>query len=75
MRLRKWGFGASAALVAVFLLIIILNFGPSLRSSGIHNIIKTYQNEINATSIEDINLAYYSPEWLNIDRAGLFMRK
>ena len=74
-RFGIWGLGTSAALVVVFVLIIMLNLGPSVPSTGKNKVTNTYPNDINATFIEDINLVYYSPERLNFEKAGLFLSK
>jgi len=49
-----WGLSASAAVAVVFMLIIILDFGPSIPSSGTKDIWDNYPNDLLGTG-------YYLP--------------
>ncbi|MBN2589264.1 MAG: hypothetical protein JXA96_05355 [Sedimentisphaerales bacterium] len=45
-RFGIWGFGASAAIVMILIVITIFNFGPSTPSSGSNNNFNNYPNNI-----------------------------
>lgn len=70
-RFGIWGFSASAAIVVILVLIIILNFGPSIHSSGSYDGMNNYPNDLNAPFIEDINSAWSRKGWPGSSLRGL----
>ena len=74
-RLTVLKFSASAAIIGILVLVIVLNSGPSINSSGSYDEINNYPNDLNDPVIEDINLAtYYKMNW-NIKKNGVIKLK
>jgi hypothetical protein len=73
-RLGILGYGATAAMVFILTLIVILNFGrstaPRMFVPGPNDGIYNYPNDLNVPSVKDINYVNYNVQWQSINNAG-----